>query len=57
VRTLAKNTGHNWRRGAVTGRSQTRTPGGTWVKRDTTTGRFVDRKADGAPFKGVRREK
>ncbi|MDP9430118.1 MAG: hypothetical protein M3Q47_15205 [Actinomycetota bacterium] len=39
------------------GRSQTRMPGGTWVKRDTRTGQFLDRKADSAPFKGVRREK
>lgn len=54
---MAKNTGHGSRRGAVTGRSQTRMPGGTWVKRDTGTGRFLDRKADGGPFKGVRREK
>ncbi len=54
---MAKNTGHGSRRGAVTGRSQTRMPGGTWVKRDTRTGQFMDRKADGDPFKGVRREK
>jgi hypothetical protein len=53
---MAKNTGHGSRRGAVTGRSQTRTPGG-WVKRNSSTGRFMDRKADSAPFKGVRRER
>ena len=29
----------------------------TWVKRDTNTGRFIDQKADGTPFKGVRKEK
>jgi len=52
---MAKNTGAGSRRGAVTQRSQVRTPTG-WVKRDTTTGRFLDRKADDAPFKGVRRE-
>jgi hypothetical protein len=54
---MAKNTGRGYRRGGVTGRSQTRLPGGTWVKRDTGTGRFLDRKADAQPFKGVRREK
>lgn len=53
---MAKNTGANYRRGAVTGRSQVRTPSG-WVKRDTSNGRFMDGKADGTAFKGVRREK
>lgn len=53
---MAKNTGSGSRRGAVTGRSQVRTPTG-WVKRDTATGRFMDKKADPEPFKGVRREK
>lgn len=53
---MAKNTGAGSRRGAVTGRSQVHTPSG-WVKRDTTSGRFMDRKADPQPFKGVRREK
>jgi len=46
------------RKGAVTDRSQTFNPKTeTWVKRDTTTGRFIDRKEDGKPFKGVRKEK
>lgn len=53
---MAKNTGSNFRRGAVSGRSQVHTPSG-WIKRDTSTGRFMDRKADPQPFKGVRREK
>ncbi len=52
---MAKNTGNGSRRGAVTGRSQTKTSTG-WVKRDSSTGRFLDRKADSAPFKGVRKE-
>ncbi len=56
-KTMAKNTGHGSRRGAVTSRSQTRMPGGGWVKRDSRTGQFMDRKADSAPFKGVRRER
>lgn len=46
------------RRGAVKGRSQTQTPSGHHVKRDTSTGRFMDVKTSSkAPFKGVRREK
>lgn len=57
---MAKNgkpdDGH--RVGAVRERSQTQTPSGHYVKRDTTTGRFVDVKtSDITPFKGVRREK
>ena len=28
-----------------------------WVKRDSDTGRFMDVKKDGTPFKGVRKEK
>ena len=44
--------------GAVRERSQMRAPSGHYVKRDTTTGRFVDVKtSDMTPFKGVRREK
>ncbi|MAK22549.1 MAG: hypothetical protein CL541_09190 [Alcanivorax sp.] len=50
-----KGDGH--RNGAVRDRSQTRTPSGHYVKRDTTTGRFMDQKADMNPFKGVRKEK
>ena len=50
-----KGDGH--RNGAVKGRSQTQTPSGHWVKRDTTTGQFKDVKSDKEPFKGVRREK
>lgn len=53
---MAKNTGQNFRRGSVTNRTQVRTPSG-WVKRDSSTGQFMDRKADPQPFKGVRREK
>lgn len=51
-----KGDGH--RNGAVKGRSQTHNPKtGQWVKRDTGTGRFMDVKQDGMPFKGVRKEK
>ena len=50
-----KGDGH--RNGAVKERSQTQTLAGQWVKRDTNTGRFMDVKQDGTPFKGVRKEK
>lgn len=50
--------GDNQRKGAVKDRSQTFNPKtDKWVKRDTNTGRFIDQKADPAPFKGVRKEK
>ena len=54
---MAKNTGRGSRSGAVTNRTQTRTSTGTWVKRDATTGRFVQVKKTGGAFKGVRKEK
>lgn len=54
---MAKNTGDGYRIGAVKGRSQTQAPSGNDVKRDTSTGRFVDQKQDGTPFKGVRKER
>lgn len=57
---MAKNNpvGDNARVGAVRDRSQTFNPKTeTWTKRDTDTGRFMDQKADGEPFKGVRKEK
>lgn len=51
-----KGDGH--RNGAVRDRSQLENPKtGQWVKRDSDTGRFMDVKQDGKPFKGVRREK
>lgn len=49
--------GDNHRRGAVRQRYQTKTPSGHWIKRDAVTGRFMDVKSDGSPFKGVRKEK
>lgn len=57
---MAKNgvSGDNHRNGAVTNRSQTHNPKtNQWVKRDSTTGRFMDVKQDGTPFKGVTKEK
>jgi hypothetical protein len=55
VRGMAKNTRKGYREGAVRDRSQLKTPAG-WTKRDDETGRFMDVKSDGEPFKGVRRE-
>ena len=58
---IAKNKpyGDNARVGAVKGRSQVYNPKtDSWVKRDTTTGRFMDVKtSSNSPFKGVRKEK
>ncbi len=57
---MAKNKpyGDNQRIGAVRARSQTHNPHNyRWTKRDTDTGRFIDQKADGKPFKGVKKEK
>jgi hypothetical protein len=54
---MATNNGKNSRKGAVKDRSQVFNPStGNYVKRDTTTGRFLDVKSDGKPFKGVRKE-
>ncbi len=51
-----KGDGH--RNGAVRDRSQTYNPKiDRWTKRDTDSGKFMDQKADGKPFKGVRKEK
>lgn len=51
-------TGDNARKGAVRKRSQTFNPTtGLYVKRDAETGRFLDVKEDGTPFKGVRKER
>ena len=50
--------GDGHRNGAVKDRSQVINPTtGKWVKRDKETGRFMDVKKDGTPFKGVRKER
>lgn len=56
---MARNAplGDGRRIGAVRGRSQVQAPNGNWTKRDTVTGRFMDQKTDGKPFKVVRRER
>jgi hypothetical protein len=48
--------GHS-RKGAIRDRSQVQNPiTGNWTKRHADTGRFIDQKTDGKPFKGVRKE-
>ncbi|WP_285412937.1 hypothetical protein [Variovorax sp. efr-133-TYG-130] len=57
---MAKNdpVGDNARRGAVKNRSQVLNPTtNNWTKRNGDNGQFMDQKQDGAPFKGVRKEK
>jgi hypothetical protein len=54
---MAKNTGDGYRRGSVDDRTQFKAPNGNYVKRDTDSGRFMDQKSDGRPFKGVAQEK
>ena len=53
-----KNTGKDYRKGSVDNRTQLDLDPkkGKFVKRDTTTGRFVDLKQDDKPFKGVAEE-
>jgi hypothetical protein len=54
---MAKNTGDGYRKGSVTDRTQVQNPqNGNYTKRDTTTGRFIDQKQGGTPFKGVAKE-
>jgi hypothetical protein len=54
---MAKNTGDGWRKGEVRDRSQVKNPRtDTWTKRGSN-GQFMDGKADGKPFKGVRKER
>ena len=53
-----KPTGDGRRIGAVRERSQVVNPRtGLYTKRDANTGRFMDIKTTGGPFKGVRKEK
>lgn len=54
---MAKNTGRNFRLGAITGRSQAQNGRtGLWSKRSSASGQFVSPKKTGGAFKGVRRE-
>lgn len=57
---MARNApiGDGRRRGAVRRRSQVFNPAtNRWVKRNATSGRFMDQKANHRPFKGVRKER
>jgi len=57
---MAKNKpyGDNSRKGAVKSRSQVYNEKiERFVKRDSETGRFLNVKSDGKPFKGIRKEK
>lgn len=54
---MAKNTGNGYRKGSVNDRTQVHNPqNDKWIKRGPD-GRFMDVKEDGAPFKGVAKEK
>ena len=55
MRRRATNTGQGHRIGAFRNRSEFQHPNGTYVKRDTTTGLFMD--GSDHPHKGVRDEK
>ena len=50
--------GDGHRNGAVRDRKQVHNPhNDRWIKRDTTTGKFMDQKNNKKPFKGIRKEK
>jgi hypothetical protein len=54
---MAVNTNQGHRKGAVKQRSQFYNAAtGHYIKRDTETGRILEVKRDGSPFKGVRKE-
>lgn len=53
---MAKNTGNDFRRGSVTGRTQFQRPDGLFQKRDERTGRLMEVKQSDGPFKGVAKE-
>ncbi|MDP2739691.1 MAG: hypothetical protein Q8O82_13570 [Pseudorhodobacter sp.] len=53
---MAKNTGDDFRRGAVTGRTQFQRPDGLYQKRNESDGHFMPVKQSPGPFKGVAKE-
>ena len=53
---MAKNTGNNHRKGAVTGRTQFQHGNGDWQKRNERNGQFMARKESQGPYKGVAKE-
>ena len=51
------NVGDGHRNGALKNRVQVQNPKtGMYVKINTETGKFMDNKSDGKPFKGVRKK-
>ena len=54
---MAKNTGNGFRQGSVDSRTQLQGPNGNYIKRNAETGRFMDQKSGGEPFKGVAKER
>jgi hypothetical protein len=58
LETVAKNTGHNSRKGAVRERVQALNPvTKRYIKIDTNTGRIIDQKKSAGPYKGIREVK
>lgn len=53
---MATNTGNNFRRGAVKGRTQFERPDGQFQKRNEGTGHFMEVKQSSGPFKGIAKE-
>jgi hypothetical protein len=53
---MATNTGKDFRRGSVTGRTQFERPDGLFQKRDERTGHFMEVKQSDGKFKGVATE-
>ncbi len=50
---MATNTGKGYRQGSVNDRTQVQNPvNGNWTKRDTDSGKFIEQKQGGEPFKG-----
>lgn len=53
---MATNTGNDYRKGSVTGRTQMEREDGTHQKRDERTGEFMEVKQSPGKFKGVAKE-
>jgi hypothetical protein len=53
---MAKNTGDDYRKGSVTGRTQFEREDGHFQKRDERTGQFKEVKQSEGKFKGVAME-
>lgn len=53
---MATNTGNDYRKGSVTGRTQMEREDGIHQKRDERTGEFMEVKQSPGKFKGVAKE-